>query len=918
MKRLFLVDGTALVFRSFHAFSGRAQLTSRGRNVGMVYGFLSSLLSILRREKPDLLVLTFDTGAPTFRHKMFEPYKANRPPLDEDLAQQIPTLYEIIAAMNIPQIALDGWEADDVVGTLAKRAETAGMEVFLVSGDKDFYQLVTDKVKVYTLPRQSSDNPSIYDPDGIESKFGVRPEKVIDVLGLMGDSSDNIPGIPKIGPKTAVNLVREYGGLEEVLSAADRVKQKKLSENLTEFADQARLSYKLVTIDTDVPVDLDLDKLTFGPINNPAARSLLTDLEFSRILDQLDKLEPESAQSMSPDKIKRNYHTVTDPEKLDYLINTIKSADVISMDTETTSIDAMRAELVGLSFSIAEGQAWYVSVNYFEGVPNSYEPPSPPLLRPNLTRESAYILERLKPLLTDENIPKTGQNLKYDMLVLSCHDIEIKGLRFDTMIASHLLDPSARQNNLDHLAEKHLKLRKIPTSQLIGSGSRQKSMADVPLAEIAEYACEDADVTLRLHHYFKPRIDEADLDRLLQEQELPLVPVLVDMERTGVMLNTDLLAEMSGEFQLEIDRLEKEVHELAGEPFNLNSTQQLAEILYNKLGLPHGKRTKFSYSTNITELERLAPLHELPKKLVRYRHLAKLKSTYIDALPTLLHPITQRVHTSYSLTIAATGRLSSTDPNLQNIPIRSEEGGRIRKAFIAGEAGWKIVSADYSQVELRIMAHLSGDERLIDAFKEGWDIHRSTAAWMADIPQELVTSDMRRHAKEVNFGVLYGMGEFGLARRLNISRKRAREFIEQYFANFPRVKEYIDEVHHAARENGYVETIMGRRRLLPEINAKNYQVRQNAQRIAINTPIQGSAADLMKRAMIDVHRTLHDRRFRARMLMQVHDELVFEAPEEEVERLAEMLKEIMGGAMELRVPLEVDVAWGDNWLDAHE
>ncbi len=918
MKRLFLVDGTALVFRSYHAFSGRAQLTSRGRNVGMIFGFLSSLLMICRREKPDSLVLTFDTGAPTFRQEMFDAYKANRPPVDDELVQQLPLLYDIVDALNIPQIRLDGWEADDVMGTLAKRAEAAGLEVFLVSGDKDFYQLVTDKVKVYTLPRQSGDNPSIYDPDGVEAKFGVRPEKVIDVLGLMGDSSDNVPGVPKVGPKTAVNLVKEYGSFEDVLSAAGQVKQKKVSENLVEFANQARLSYKLVTIDTDAPVDADPGKFTHGPMNNPAARSLLTDLEFKRILDQLDQLEPEGAQPGAVDEIERKYHSITDPEGLLKLINTLKSAEIVSMDTETTSIDAMLAELVGLSFSITEGEAWYVSVNYFENIPDDYKPPSPPLLRPNCTTELTYILEQLKPLLTDENIPKTGQNLKYDMLVLSCYNIDVKGVCFDTMIASHLLDPSARQHNLDYLAEENLNIRKIQISQLIGTGSKQKSMADVPLSEISEYACEDADVTLRLHNHFRPRIAEANLDKLLREQELPLVPVLINMEKIGVALDTDQLAEMSGEFQVEIDQLEKDVHELAGQPFNLNSTQQLADILYKKFGLPHGKKTKLGYSTNIAELERLAPLHDLPKKLLRYRHLAKLKSTYIDALPALLHPITHRIHTSYNLTIAATGRLSSTDPNLQNIPIRSEEGGRIRRAFIAGEPGWKIISADYSQIELRIMAHLSGDERLIEAFLEGWDIHRSTAAWMADIPPELVTADMRRQAKEVNFGVLYGMGEFGLAQRLSISRKHAREFIEQYFTNFPRVKEYIEEVHQAARENGYVETMMGRRRLLPEINAKNFQVRQNAQRIAINTPIQGSAADLMKRAMIDVHRSLKDEKFKAKMLMQVHDELVFEASEKEVERLAEMLKHVMGGAMKLKVPLEVGVAWGDSWLDAHE
>jgi len=485
------------------------------------------------------------------------------------------------------------------------------------------------------------------------------------------------------------------------------------------------------------------------------------------------------------------------------------------------------------------------------------------------------------------------------------------------MIASHLLDPSARQHGLDHLAELHLNYRKIPISSLIGSGAKQRSMAEVPLDRITEYACEDADIALRLTHLFQPMIEEGGYGRLLYEQELPLLPVLLAMEKRGVALDTDLLAEMSAEFQAEMERLEEEVCALAGVRFNLNSTQQLAEVLYDRLGLPPGRKTKFGYSTDISELERLAPVHELPAKLLRYRRFAKLKSTYIDALPQMIHPLTGRVHTSFSQTVAATGRLSSNDPNLQNIPIRTEEGGRIRKAFIAGQPGWMMVSADYSQIELRIMAHLSGDERLIEAFENRMDIHRATAAWMNDIPPELVTPDIRRQAKEVNFGVLYGMGDFGLAQRLGISRKRAREFIDQYFEKFARVKEYIEEIKLRARAVGYVETIMGRKRPLPEINSKNFRVRSNAERIAVNTPIQGSAADLIKLAMIRVHAALREEGFRARMLLQVHVELVFESPSDELERLATRVREIMAGAMELRVPIEVDVAWGENWLEAH-
>lgn len=922
-KRLFVIDGTALIFRSFYAFSGQTQLTSEGRNIGMVFGFLSSLFMLCKRENPDHLIITFDTSAPTFRHKMFPAYKAQRPPMDEDLAQQIPLLYELVDLLRIPQLSMEGWEADDIMGTLAVKGEKAGMDVYLVTGDKDFYQLVNDKVKVYTFGKRQA-QPTVYDRDGVESKFGVPPENVIDVLGLMGDTSDNIPGVPKVGPKTAIDLIKRYGTLEKVLESAKEIKQPKLRQNLIEFADQARFSKELVIIEKNVPLEEGQEQVPFGPMNNPESRSRLKELEFRAILDTLNQIEPAEVKDKPTDKDhgaehNKLYHTVTDPISLAGMVARMNKAELVSMDTETTSLDAMRAELVGLSFSIDNGkliESWYVSAVHFEDVPNEFEPTPPSSLRPNSSHELVYILSVLKSFLTGD-IPKTGQNLKYDMLVLSCYDIDVRSVTFDTLLASHLLDPTARQHNLDALAETHLGMTKIPTKELIGSGSKQISMADVELSQVSEYACEDTDVALRLTHIFQPKIAEAEMDKILCEQEIPLLPVLVRMEKAGVMLDFELLSQMSLQFQEEIVKLIESVHDLAGMPFNMNSTQQLAHILFDKLGLPPGRKTKLGYSTNINELERLAPLHELPMKLLRYRHLTKLKSTYIDSLPLLVHPITGRIHTSYQQAVAATGRLSSADPNLQNIPIRSEDGGRIRQAFIAGEPGWKIVAADYSQIELRIMAHLSGDSRMIEAFHSGQDIHSSTAAWMHDMPPELVTSDMRRQAKEVNFGVLYGMGEFGLSQRLNISRKRAKEFIEQYFANFPSVKGYIEEIHNFVREHGYVATMMGRRRPIPEISSKNFNVRQNAKRIATNTPIQGSAADLMKLAMIAVDRALIEENYKARMLMQVHDELVFEVPPDEVGRLSERLKELMGGVWDMKVPLEVSVEHGDNWLDSH-
>ena len=909
----------------------------------MVFGFLTSLLSVIRREKPDRIALCFDTAAPTFRHDRFESYKAHRPPLDEGIRAQLPLLRELIDLLKIPQLRLDGFEADDIIGTLARQGKALSFDVYIVSGDKDFLQLVDDRIKVYRLPTgRPGDAPEVIGIEQVIEKFGVPPEQVIDVLGLMGDSVDNVPGVPGVGQKTALLLVKQFGSLAGALDHASEVEKPKLRESLITFADQARLSRELVTIDTETPLSVTPDMLNYGPMNNDPARKKLVELEFRNILLQIDglagvsRLQEHSLFSLASDEatdtlksptMQRDYHLIKDKSGLDQLIERLMncrrtdattSGTIVAIDTETTSIDSMRAELVGMSFSINEGEAYYIAANAFEGVPVEFRIATTPRLRPNITRELAYILDSLRPFYSDHTIAKCGQNLKYDELVLSCYDIPVEGVVFDTMLASHILDSSARQHGIDHLAEVHLGIRKIPTSTLIGSGTKQMSMADVPIDKVSEYACEDADVALRLTNLFLPRIKDGGFERLLYEQELPLMPVLLRMEKTGIALDSKLLAELSDEFRREAERLVGEVHELAGFPFNLNSTQQLAEVLYNQLGLPPGKKTKTGFSTDVDELERLAPVHELPAKLLRYRHLTKLKSTYIDALPQMVHPITRRVHTSFNQTIAATGRLSSTDPNLQNIPIRSEDGGRIRKAFIPGEPGWKILSADYSQIELRIMAHLSGDERLASAFTSGMDIHRMTAAWMFGVQPDAVNSDMRRHAKEVNFGVLYGMGDFGLAQRLGITRSKAREFIEAYFGQFARVKEYIDEIIFEAKKNEYVTTIMGRKRPLPDINAKNFNIRSLAERMAVNTPIQGSAADLIKLAMIGVQKMLDSEGFRARMLLQVHDELVFETPFEEIEALSKRLREIMSGAMEFSVFIEVGIGYGDNWLDAHD
>jgi len=922
MNRLFILDGTALIFRSFHAFSHGTPLTAHGKNVGMIYGFLLSLLKLIREEQPDYLAVTFDTGAPTFRHKMYSEYKANRPPLDEEIRLQMQPLYDIIDLMKIPQIALEGWEADDVMGTLAVRAELVNMEVFLVTGDKDFYQLVNDKIKVYTLPTRKNPSPIIYDIEGVKTKFGVYPHQITDALALIGDSSDNVPGVPSVGPVTAAKLIEEFDTLENILASAGQIKRKKLSENLLNNAEQARFSHKLVVIDTDAPVEYTPEQLTYGPINNADFRKQLLHLDFVNVIRQLDLTKPQSIvdapiiESVPDQDLK--YRTVTNEKELNQLMSVLLGSTVVSFDTETTGLDPMRAELVGLSFSITPKEAWYISVNHFTDVPATFSPTTSPLLHPDASIETQYILDRLNSFFTNAAITKTGQNLKYDLHVLLSYDINVMGDKFDTMIASYLLNPGGRQHNLDALSEANLGIIKIPTSDLIGSGSKQISMADVDLSEISDYACEDADVALRLTELFRPQIEHGGFKSIMEKIEIPLVNVLLQMEQTGIKIDVELLAEYSAKFAEEIGELEHDVYTLAGTEFNMNSTQQLANILFNELGLPTGKKTKTGFSTNVTELERLAPLHDMPKKLLRYRHLAKLKSTYVDALPRMVHPITGRVHTSYSQVVAITGRLSSNDPNLQNIPIRSTEGGQIRKAFVAGHPGWLLVSADYSQIELRVMAHLAGDEKLIQAFNEGVDIHRMTAAWMHDMPPELITSDMRRQAKEVNFGVLYGMGAFGLAQRLGITRKRAQEFITQYFEKFARVKEFITETIETARKNGFVETMAGRRRPLPDLSANNHISRMNAERIAINTPIQGSAADLMKIAMINVHDALQKENLKSKMLLQVHDELVFEAPPEELETLNNLVRTGMSAAMELKVPLDVDISWGNNWLEAHE
>lgn len=871
-----------------------------------VYGFFLTLFAIIEREKPEYLAIAFDTKAPTFRHKVFPQYKATRQKMPEDMADQLPVLHDTLEASHIPMISQEGLEADDIMGAAAKTAEKAGIEVMLVTGDKDFFQLVSDKIKVYNL-RKSAADPEILNPKGVTEKFGVPPDKVIEVLALMGDSSDNIPGVKGIGPKTAISLIESYGSVQGVYEHLDEIKDSQKTKLETDRGN-ALLSRDLVTIKTDLEMDFDLDRWKLK-LDGEKLADKFRELEFLSLLKYLKVPEK------SPEKVE--YHTVTTPESLQSLIDKLGKAPLFAFDTETTSQHPMLAELVGLSFSCCDRESYYIPCNVFT-LPPGYTPEK---RRYRFGKpagdEVCFILDALQPLLENPNIPKSAQNAKYDIAVLKNYALEVKGLTFDPMVAQYLLDPGARAYNLDALSLKYLNLKKIPTTDLIGSGAKQITMDQVPVDKVSKYACEDADCAFRLSGILQQKLKDEGLEKLFREVELPLIEVLSTMERNGVALDTGLLAEMSGELETQLESIEKEIYRLAGFEFNINSPKQLAEILFEKLNLPTIRKTKTGYSTDESVLKKLAAFDPLPAEILNYRSLAKLKNTYTDALPRLVNPATGRVHTSYNQTVAATGRLSSSDPNLQNIPVRTDTGGRIREAFVPGKSGWKILSADYSQIELRIMAHLSGDPNMLEAFKNDEDIHRRTASVIFRTPPELVTPDIRRAAKEVNFGVLYGMRDFGLSERLGIPRKRAKEFIDSYFASFPRVFQFIEKTIEDARKNEYVSTILGRIRRLPEINSKNHNIRQNAERIAINTPIQGSAADMIKIAMINVQRRMEEERTESFMIMQVHDELVFEVPENEMEMMKKLVTEEMENAMPLSLPVKVDASFGDNWLEAH-
>lgn len=914
--RLFLVDAYALIYRAFFAFINRPLTNSRGENTSAPFGFANFLLSIRENHQPDYLAIVFDKGM-SKREEIYPEYKATREKMPDELAASLPRIHELVEGFNDEAVVVEGYEADDVIGTLALKAREAGLETVIVSGDKDFYQMVGPGIHLLNPGRggPTGVEPEWVDESNAHEKFGIPPEQITDYLALVGDSSDNVPGAPGIGPKTAVKLLKEFGGLEEILAAAPEMTAKRARESLTENADLVRLSKRLVTIQTDVPVELELERLKVRPPDRQRLRQLFVELDFRRLTERFTG--PEASLAEAPTETPReelplSYTLVTDKREVTDLVERARQLGFVSVDTETTSQDATRAELVGVSLSFQPGEAFYLPFGHRrsgelalddggEDAPRNLPPITSPQMLP------------LVEMLEDPAIGKIGQNLKYDLIVLEKAGVKLRGLAFDTMLASYVLDPNRRGHGLDALAVTLLGHKMISYAEVAGKGKAQLSFAEVSLERARDYACEDADFTLRLKELFEPQLKKHSLEGLFLELELPLIPVLARMESNGIKIDVPFFREMNEKLKEDLAGLRDGIVALAGEEFNLNSTPQLREILFEKMGLPVIKKTKTGPSTDASVLEELAAMgHELPVQLLEYRSLEKLRNTYVDAFPRMVNSATGRIHTSFNQTVAATGRLSSSDPNLQNIPIRTELGREIRKGFVA-EEGYTFFGADYSQIELRILAHFSGDEAFVRAFREGIDVHKQTASVIFGVPLEEVTPEMRSRAKTINFATLYGQGEFSLGRQLGISRDEAKAFIQEYFERFSGVRAFLDEQVAMGRDRGYVETLSGRRRYIPEMQASNWNVRQFGERVAQNTPIQGTAADLIKEAMIRIQKRLETRFPRSLLLLQVHDELLLEIPEEDVEEVGEMVVEEMEGAVELNVPLAVEGGVGKSW-----
>lgn len=917
---LVLVDGSSYLYRAFHAFPPLSN--SLGEPTGAMYGVLNMLKSLIAQVQPSHIAVVFDAKGKTFRDEMFEQYKSHRPPMPDDLRKQIQPLHNIIRALGIPLLSVEGVEADDVIGTLAVQASQAGKKVLISTGDKDMAQLVNDNIMLINTM-----NNSLLDPEGVVEKYGIPPELIIDYLALMGDSADNIPGVAGVGEKTALGLLQGIGSMAEIYANLEKVAElpirgaKKLAEKLVAAKADADLSYLLATIKTDVELDVAPDQLVIGKADNDQLVEYFARYEFKRWLNEVmtgessvtnpqeqavpftEKSEQSGGQNPATFIDRSQYECILSEQDLDRWLELLQNAPLFALDTETDSLDYMQANLVGISFALENGKSAYLPLRHdYLGAPAQLD--------------FATTLAKLKPIFENPQIKKVGQNFKFDLTIFARFGINVEGLAFDTMLESYVLDSTGR-HNMDDLALRYLGHQTISFEDLAGKGKNQLTFNQIELEQATQYAAEDADITMKLHQVLWQKLSaEPSLVALYEQIELPLASVLSHIERNGVLIDSDALFIQSQEISLRLQQLEQQAYELAGQTFNLASTKQLQEILFDKLGLPVLRKTpKGAPSTNEEVLEELAYEHELPKILVEHRGLSKLKSTYTDKLPQMISPATGRVHTSYHQAVTATGRLSSSDPNLQNIPIRNEEGRRIRQAFIARE-GYQILAADYSQIELRLMAHLSKDEGLTQAFNNGQDIHRSTAAEIFAVPLEQVTSEQRRSAKAINFGLIYGMSAFGLSRQLGIARNEAQKYMDLYFQRYPNVLTFMQDIQQKAKAQGYVETLFGRRLYLPEINSSNAMRRKGAERVAINAPMQGTAADIIKRAMIAIQQQIAQNDD-IEMIMQVHDELVFEVRQDKLEHYQQQIKKLMENAAELSVPLIVEVGIGDNWEQAH-
>lgn len=902
---LFLIDGHAIAYRSYFAFIHNPLTNARGENTSAVYGFLRTVLQLTDRYKPEKLVCVFDSEEETERKKEYSEYKAQREEMPDDLSPQFPVIADMLEAMGIPVVLKPGYEADDIIATLAREAEAKGTDVRIVTGDKDLFQLLSDKVRIIR-PSRGTNLTDVAGPELVAEKYGLRPDQIADLLALMGDSADNIPGVKGIGEKTAVRLLQDFGSLDEILERSGEIEPAHVRRKIETGKEDALMSRSLTTL-IEVPLDMSYEELEIGERNDEVLLDMLLDLEFNQVIKELDLGRTASSSSAETD------YTMVDEKGLQRLASVLTEAGSFALDTETTSLDPLEAELVGMSFCCEEGMAWFVPVEAREVIRETG-------LFDLDEASSGIPLEKVReilgPLLESSVTEKTGHNIKYDLMVLESHGLPVGNVTWDTMIASYCLDPSRRSHSLDNLAMDHFRHRMIPYQELFEKGDRTKDIRTVPLERLTEYAAEDADYTFRLRQLFEQELEGTDAGRLFTDIEMPLSFVLKGMEAEGMGVDTKRLKSLSGTVAKELDRLTGEIFELAGETFNINSGKQMQQILFEKLGLPSSRKTKTGYSTDVRVLTELAVEYPIAGLVLEYRSLAKLAGTYIDSLPKLVNKKTGRIHTSFNQTVTATGRLSSSDPNLQNIPIRTEMGRKIRQAFVPRE-GNVLVDADYSQIELRIMAHLSGDPELVAAFREKADIHTRTAARIFGVDEKDVTHDMRSRAKTINFGVMYGQGPRALSQQLRIPFEEAKAFIDEYFEKYPGIRDFIDSSKESARENGYAETLFGRRRPLPEIESGDGRLRSFAERIAVNMPIQGTAADMIKIAMIDIDGAIEDAGLGSRMILQVHDELVFDVPLGEKDSMVEMVREKMEAAVELDVPLKVEVDTGINWLEAH-